>query len=513
MRRPWLYDINYDELPSEVAQRIKELERQRDELLATTEDHVVRKTVHKNGKVTVVTVHSKIKTTFNTKIGTLLKRGVECNWQDPEVRKKETATKRERYDTAFVGDREKAAQTKLERYGSRTYNNAAKAEATKQKKYGRHGCVNVEAANASKQAKIDSGDNFYFRGVETRKQLYGEHFEVIFEKIAATNMERHNVPYYVMSDAYQQNQRNHISKLNKEWHQRILDATGINCQYEVKPKDANGHVKFSYDLGYDNILIDINPWWSHNLTYSYPYLLKMSKHNNVKFAHNYHQQRLQYANECGYRLIQIWSWDDVDKSLALICNALKHTKQFVIYARKCVIKQIEQKVAKQFQDNYHLQGHLRSQPYCYGLYYNDELVQVMTFGKSRFVNNTEQFELLRLCSANCIVAGGAERLFAKFANEVLQTGQTIISYCDLSKFEGNVYKQLGFELVNVSIGEHYYSMSTGEHHLATTLRRFGADRLIGTNLGKGTDNHQIMIDNDYVFIADAGQQKWLYVKK
>ena len=76
-----------------------------------------------------------------------------------------------------------------------------------------------------------------------------------------------------------------------------------------------------------------------------------------------------------------------------------------------------------------------------------------------------------------------------------------------------MYKQLGFELVNVSIGEHYYNMSTGEHHLATTLRRFGADRLIGTNLGKGTDNHQIMIDNDYIFIADAGQQKWLYVKQ
>jgi hypothetical protein len=82
----------------------------------------------------------------------------------------------------------------------------------------------------------------------------------------------------------------------------------------------------------------------------------------------------------------------------------------------------------------------------------------------------------------------------------------------LSKFEGNVYEQLGFKLADVSIGEHYYNTKNGQHHLATTLRQLGADRLIGTNLGKGTDNHQIMIDNDFVFMTDAGQQKWLYQK-
>lgn len=308
-----------------------------------------------------------------------------------------------------------------------------------------------------------------------------------------------------------------LSNTNKAFKEKV--EVLLNIQLEVEytiedksfdlayiVKDANGEVDKQR-----SILIELNPTVTHNCTYSYSQL--SGRNMNVQPIDSmHHVRKQQLAIQHGFRCIQIFDWDDKNKVIELLRRMIA-TDYKIIYARKCVIKQIEQKVAKQFQDNYHLQGHLRSQPYCYGLYYNDELVQVMTFGKSRFVNNTEQFELLRLCSANCIVVGGAERLFAKFVNEVLQTGQTIISYCDLSKFEGNVYKQLGFELVNVSIGEHYYNMSTGEHHLATTLRRFGADRLIGTNLGKGTDNHQIMIDNDYVFIADAGQQKWLYVKQ
>lgn len=511
MKRPWLANINYDELDTSVATRIKELEKLRDEELASVEDVEIRVTTHKNGRITRVTTHSKIRTKYNTKIGTLLKHNVECNWQNEEARKKEVLTKRAIYGSAFVGDREKAAQTKAERYGSPTYNNAAKAEQTKQLRYGRHGVVNIEASNESKQRRVEAGDNFYLKGVKRRKQLYGEHFELIVDKMQNTNSERYGVPFYCMTDDCQQKLRANISKLNKTWQQKIFDAIGVECQFEVKPKDSNGDVKFSYDLGYNNILIDINPWWSHNLTYAYQYIMKMSTTNNVKIAYDYHRQRQIYAQSCGYRLIQVWPWDDEDKVLQLICNTLKQSQQ-VIYARKCRIAAIDQKTAKQFQSTYHLQGSVWSQQWCYGLYHNDSLVQVMTFGMSRFLKKSNTVELLRLCSSNCIVVGGASKLFKHFVDNILQQGQQIISYCDLSKFEGNVYEQLGFKLADVSIGEHYYNTKNGQHHLATTLRQLGADRLIGTNLGKGTDNHQIMIDNDFVFMTDAGQQKWLYQK-
>jgi hypothetical protein len=57
MKRPWLTNINYDELDTSVATRIKELEKLRDEELASVEDVEIRVTTHKNGRITRVTTH------------------------------------------------------------------------------------------------------------------------------------------------------------------------------------------------------------------------------------------------------------------------------------------------------------------------------------------------------------------------------------------------------------------------------------------------------------------------
>lgn len=64
-----------------------------------------------------------------------------------------------------------------------------------------------------------------------------------------------------------------------------------------------------------------------------------------------------------------------------------------IYARKCIIKEIDVKTAKEFLNTYHIQGWSRSN-YYFGLFYNDKLMSVMTFLKenngytlNRFANN------------------------------------------------------------------------------------------------------------------------------
>ena len=79
-----------------------------------------------------------------------------------------------------------------------------------------------------------------------------------------------------------------------------------------------------------------------------------------------------------------------------------------------------------------------------GLYYDDKLVQVMTFGKPRY-NRRYDYELLRLCTrAGYSVTGGAERLFNYFVK--YYAPKSVISYCDNSKFNGDVYHKLGFKL-------------------------------------------------------------------
>ena len=67
----------------------------------------------------------------------------------------------------------------------------------------------------------------------------------------------------------------------------------------------------------------------------------------------------------------------------------------------------------------------------------------MSFGKPRY--NTEyEWELLRLCTKHDV----AEKLFKYFVDNY--SSNSIVSYCDLSKFEGQVYSKLGMNLVRES---------------------------------------------------------------
>lgn len=118
-----------------------------------------------------------------------------------------------------------------------------------------------------------------------------------------------------------------------------------------------------------------------------------------------------------------------------------------IFARNCIIKQISVSDEKTFLNEYHLQGYAKS-TVAYGLYFNDELIQIMTFGEPRFSKKYE-YELIRLCTKyNYIIIGGVQRLFNKFIKEYNPT--SIISYCDFSKFSGSIYEKIGMKYVNRS---------------------------------------------------------------
>jgi hypothetical protein len=75
-----------------------------------------------------------------------------------------------------------------------------------------------------------------------------------------------------------------------------------------------------------------------------------------------------------------------------------------IYGRKCKIKSVETDEKNQFLLKNHLQGKDNAS-ISYGLYYNDELVSLMTFGKSRFDKKIE-YEMYRFCNKlDCVIIG------------------------------------------------------------------------------------------------------------
>ena len=308
------------------------------------------------------------------------------------------------------------------------------------------------------------------------------------EKFKQTCMERYGVPYYVMSDGYVENSHFRISVINKKIAEK-LKQSGIpaDLEFSIEDKQYDVHIP---DM---NILIEINPSYTHNV---------IGNHwNKSGITKDYHKMKTAVGVTNGYRVIHIWDWDDVDK----IVNMLSPKKK--IYARQCDIREVSKSDYIAFTNKYHLQGATKSLEFCLGLYRDDELMEIMSWGKPRF-NKHYKYELLRLCTKfGYSVVGGAEKLFKHSLERI--GNNPIVSYCDLSKFSGDVYKRLGMKLLRTNSPQEIWSKGT-QRVLSSTLLRLGYDKLFNTNYGKGTSNEKLMLENGWLPVYDCGQAVYVY---
>ena len=170
--------------------------------------------------------------------------------------------------------------------------------------------------------------------------------------------------------------------------------------------------------------------------------------NNVRKnkSKNYHQAKFLLAKEKGIHLINIFDVEyanNKDKILAYISDIINPKHK--IYARQCDIQKIDKYIAWEFYDKYHLQKHNNFTQINYGLYYNNELIAVMGFGKLRMKNANKEnnYELHRYCVKHGYkIIGGSQKLFKHFIEEY--NPQYIKSYSDNNYFLGSMYEKLGF---------------------------------------------------------------------
>lgn len=317
------------------------------------------------------------------------------------------------------------------------------------------------------------------------------------EKYIQTMLERYGVANPMQSPeirekSIQRLNGGRISKINRKFGE-LLDENGIQYEYE-KYISTNGMTRW-YDIHILNtdILIEIDPTYTHNL---------IGNHWSDGIECGYHLEKTLLAIQNGYRVIHVFDWDDWDK----IVDMLRDKEN--VYARKCKLFKISTSTANEFLDKYHLQGKCRGQLLCLGLYYNNELVQVMTFGKSRY-DKKHDVELLRLCShPKYRIVGGASKMF-KFATEYYGLSN-VISYCDVSKFTGEVYDAIGMKKVRTTPPQEVWSDGMSKI-TANLLRQQGFDRLFGTDFGKGTNNELLMIEHGWLPIEDCGQYVYEYI--
>jgi hypothetical protein len=150
----------------------------------------------------------------------------------------------------------------------------------------------------------------------------------------------------------------------------------------------------------------------------------------------------------GYKLIHIFEheWINKQEIIKAKLKALFGIEQTKIYARKCIIKEISTELKNDFLNQFHIQGEDKSKIKL-GLFNEDELVAVMTFGKPRFNKNYE-YELIRYATKYKVI-GGAGKLLKYF--EKNYKPKSIITYADRAYSQGNMYFKLGFNFLKNNV--------------------------------------------------------------
>jgi hypothetical protein len=231
-------------------------------------------------------------------------------------------------------------------------------------------------------------------------------------------------------------------------------------------------------------------------------------HSEYNLNSDYHIEKTELAEEHDIKLIHIYEDDwiykqDIVKSRIL--NLINKSRK--IYARKCQIREIsDNKSIREFLEQNHLQGFIGSRIKI-GLFYNEKLISLMTFGNLR--NSMGQkasegiYEMLRFCNKlNINVVGGASKLFKYFIKNYHP--KEIISYADRSWSRGNLYEKLGFKFEYKTQPNYYYIIGDKRFH------RFGfrKDKLIKEGFDANKTEHEIMLERKIFRIYDSGSLKY-----
>lgn len=170
------------------------------------------------------------------------------------------------------------------------------------------------------------------------------------------------------------------------------------------------------------------------------------------------------CEEKGIQLIHIFEDEWINKRQiceSRIKSLLTLNKR--IYARKCIIKEVSFKDAMAFLEENHIQGKAFSK-YNIGLYYNNEIISLMTFGGLRrnlgSLKEDGYYELIRFCNKiGYNVVGGASRLLKFFVRKYNPIG--IISYADRRWSIGRLYEAIGFRRDKITKPNYFYIPPNG----------------------------------------------------
>ncbi len=440
---------------------------------------------------------------------------------------------------------EKAEETLNEKYGDSTFRNVEKIKKTKKDRYGDSNYNNLEKMKATKEKR--HGDPFYANLKEMRrknKEKYGNRqiskteyysskrektdFKKFFNKLVNLDRLSDKVEPLFSLDEYEgvryyKEYEFKCLECNAKFEDHLMSGHVPRCPscYPIKDYSSKAEKEiFEYvsklldvevQRNVENVLeqkeLDIFVL-EKNLAIEFNGLYWHSENAGDK-SKEYHLQKTNQCEEKEIHLVHIFEDEWIDKQ-NIVKNRLKHLldkNHQRLCGRDCSLKEVTTKKKNEFLNQHHLQGPV-SDKVCYGLYYQNDLVSLMSFGKTRYDNG---WEIYRFCNSNVSVVGGASKLLHKFTEDY--NPDRIVSYADRRwSMKGNTfYNKIGFEFENATDPNYWYMKDYREREYRFKYRKSQLENIL-EEFDSSLTEWENMQMNGYDRIWDCGNLKFVWRK-
>ena len=282
----------------------------------------------------------------------------------------------------------------------------------------------------------------------SNKDLLKKHSQIMHDSTSrpeVMNKIKDNVDHQILTNRYEKQIQ---TKNEKGW---TYISEGENALIDYVKSLGFNPIKYVYGKANTRFEIDCYvPELKIGIEYNGIYY--HSTNGSNKKSINYHFKKSEIAKNLGIDLIQIWEdqWKKQNDVIKDIIKIRFNKIENKIYARKCIIKEINTADYRNFCNKYHIQKY-RSASVKIGLYYENELVQIASFNKARSYGNNGiaeyEWEWIRsVTKFDTVVIGGTSKLLNYFIKT--HDPKNILCYCDWNLFNGKGYEKAGFQLLS-----------------------------------------------------------------
>lgn len=233
-------------------------------------------------------------------------------------------------------------------------------------------------------------------------------------------------------------------------------------------------------------------------------------HSENYLNNDYHLIKTEKCDKLNIQLLHFFE-DELLKKYSIVESMIKEKLNLdnnEISVEECIVKEVESKLSKEFLDINHIQGNVYSGVKL-GLFYNNELVSLMTFSKLRNImgsrsRNNNEYELLRFCNKlNTKIIGASIKIYDYF--KIYYKPSTVIGYANRRYSKGELYVGLNFDFEKYTPPTYWYIVGKERKHKLL----YKKDILVSEGYDITKSEHEIMLERKIARIYDCGNIKYI----